>query len=100
MQRITSKIFPQNRFAQIRRRKPFIGISLKKPLTGDPLQREILNWTLHNVGTPDLFVGDYLNRHNYQAFDGMSEVMAIQQAMRDGAETIEHLEGLLSAWGV
>jgi len=100
MQRITVKAFPPTGLARERRGKTFIGISLKGPLVGAPLRREVLDWTQSNVGTPDLFVGDYLNRHNYQAFDRVPEAQAIEQAMRDGARTIDHLKGLLSAWGV
>jgi len=59
--------------------------------------RAVFDWIATNVGSADLFIGDHLHRHNYQAFDGMTEFAAIEQGLRDRNELAARLQGFLAA---
>jgi tRNA-dependent cyclodipeptide synthase len=61
----------------------------------DPALRLIFDWTRTNVGRFDVFIGDYLNRHNHQAFDGLSEAMAIQRTRAEGKRFMERIARLM-----
>lgn len=60
------------------------------------LLQTVCDWTRRNIGEFDLLVGDYLNRHNYQAFSGVEEAAAIDQTMNDGATATKRLQNLIA----
>ena len=96
-QRARVKVFPENALVHQRNWKAFIGISLNNRAGMSPvLLMQVFDWTKRNLGPFDLLVGDYLNRHNYQAFSGLTESVATEQAMRDGKQATERLRLLIS----
>jgi tRNA-dependent cyclodipeptide synthase len=98
MTKIKVRVFPPNGLTQPRKGKAFLGISLNNRLAISPhLFRAVFDWVSSNVGGADLFIGDHLHRHNYQAFDGMAEPSAIERALRDRDELAGRLRGVLAA---
>ena len=92
-QRAVVDIFPDG--AQAAKGKAFVGISLNNRLSGtEEALRQIFEWTKERLGPFDLLIGDYLQRHNYQAFRGFSEPVAIEKAMQEGERTMEFLRSL------
>jgi len=78
--------------------KVFIGISLNnKTMQSVSLLGTIFDWTMQNVGTFDLLIGDYLNRYNYEAFEGEAKRDAIEKARRAGDEARKRLAPLTSS---
>ncbi len=97
MQHIKSEVFPKSSSVRPQTGKPLIGISLDNRTTkSDSLLLQTFDWTNRNVGAFDLLVGDYLNRHNYQAFQGESEATAIKKAMANGEQVTLRLRRLIS----
>jgi len=100
MTKISVKVFPPDGLTRPRRGKAFLGISLYNRMAISPLAfRAVFDWVATNVGGADLFIGDHLHRHNYQAFDGMAETAAIGQALRDRDELAARLSSFLAAGG-
>ena len=100
MPRNRIKIFPADGLRRSGQGRAFIGISLyDRPPGAINRLKAAMDWTTANAGPFDLFVGDYLNRHNYQAFAGMSESAAIIQARHEGARAIDWLQHLVSDRG-
>jgi tRNA-dependent cyclodipeptide synthase len=100
MTQIKAKVFLPDGLTQPRRGKAFLGISLNNRIAISPqVFRAVFDWVATNVGGADLFIGDHLHRHNYQAFDGMAEPAAIEQALRDRDEFTARLRGFLAPGG-
>ena len=70
MARVRVRVYPQSDADSSVRGKAFLGISINKRIL-DSLQsiHILIDWVRVNFGAADLLVGDYLNRHNHQAFD-------------------------------
>lgn len=98
--RIKVNIFPDDAKLRSNSVRAFVGISLNnKTMASKDLLGLIFDWTDRNVGKFDLLVGDYLNRYNYQAFDGETEASAIAKAKQAGAEAKKRLDPLISPSG-
>ena len=98
--RIKINIFPDGAKLRPNSMRAFVGISLNnKTMASTELLGLIFNWTDRNVGKFDLLVGDYLNRYNYQAFDGETEASAVARAKEAGAEAKRRLDPLISSPG-
>jgi tRNA-dependent cyclodipeptide synthase len=99
--RIKFKTFSGRKADHDARGRAFVGISLNNHTMGsEQALKQILEWTIHNVGAFDLLIGDYLNRFNYQAFDNDPEALAVEKAMRDGDEARKKLSPLISVPGL
>src|SRR5664279_1036644 len=93
----TVRVYPQKSLDSRQIGRAFIGISLKpRKQQNVPQLGKVLDWTKEHIGQFDLLVGDFLNRHNYEAFDGMEEPAAAEVAMQHGRETVEQLHHLLA----
>jgi len=80
--------------------KTIIGISLNNQVSKcSPALRNLFDWTREHRGAFDLLVGDYMNRHNYQAFHAASEAEAEKLAVLDGRNATARLEKLLNECG-
>ena len=98
--RLKVSLFPDDSALFQNSGRAFVGISLNNRIMSSPeLLSVVLDWSTKNVGDFDLLVGDYLNRYNYQAFDGATEEMARQRANCDGAEARLRLYKLISPHG-
>lgn len=85
MRRASVTVFPDNGLERSKHRRAVIGISLNNFVSRSPaLLEQLFAWTKENVGNFDLLIGDFLTRHNYQAFSGLPESAAVDQAMHDG----------------
>jgi tRNA-dependent cyclodipeptide synthase len=95
--RISSKTFPEGKANRDARGRAFIGISLNnRTMASEQALKQILDWTIHNVGAFDVLIGDFLNRFNYQAFDNDPEPLAVEKAMRDGDAARKKLGTLIA----
>jgi tRNA-dependent cyclodipeptide synthase len=98
--RIKIDIFPNGAALHANSVRAFVGISLNnKTMASTKLLQMIFDWTRHNVGEFDLLVGDYLNRYNYQAFEGETEAGAVDKAKQAGDEARMRLRPLISSPG-
>jgi tRNA-dependent cyclodipeptide synthase len=99
MPAISVKIFPDPSTARPQPGKVVIGISLKAGLLPRPAaMREVFAWTREKLGAFSLLLGDHVNRHNYAAFDSLTEADAESRAIAEGdtaaamlRQSIEHL---------
>jgi tRNA-dependent cyclodipeptide synthase len=91
-------VFPEGALTNPVEGKVFVGVSLKIRTAELPAHLSwALNWTRDNLGRFDLLIGDYLNRHNYEAFDGATESGAIEHTTRDADHASKKLRRLISA---
>jgi tRNA-dependent cyclodipeptide synthase len=98
--RVKVNVFPDGAKLRCNSERAFVGISLNnKTMASSNLLGLIFDWTHCNVGKFDLLVGDYLNRYNYQAFDGETEISAVAKAKQAGVEARKRLAPLISSPG-
>lgn len=85
MNRVSVSVYPEARGTTSLGDKAFIGISLNNRLSASPaLLREVISWSLVRLPSFDILVGDLLERHNYQAFQGLTSDEALDRALQDG----------------
>lgn len=97
MNRLKVKVYPRDGLVRQRSGKALIEISVKSQVTETlSLAPDTFDWTRKHLGAFDVVVGDYLSRHNYQAFGGANETVAITEAMRDGQQIAARLSHLIS----
>lgn len=91
--RVRTKIFPNLDFSTEQIGKILLGVSLNNRVSNsaDSLS-QVFDWTCTHLGKCDFLVGDFLNRLTYQAFHGLAESDAIQQAMTDGERLISRID--------
>jgi tRNA-dependent cyclodipeptide synthase len=89
--------FPNGSNISDRDRRALVGISLNgKKILATDLLTQVFEWTDNNVGEFDLLIGDYLNRYNYQAFEGSSPNVAIEKATNAGKEASSRLREIIT----
>lgn len=85
-------IWPPNGLQFSKSGKAFIGISLNNFVSRSPLLlRELFSWTASRFAAFDVLLGDFLTRHNYEAFSNLQASAAIEKAMQDGKRTSERI---------
>ncbi len=95
--RIDQKIIPDKGQANFDSLRAFVGISVDNSIIYSPdAISGIFDWAFDNVSSFDVLIGDYLNRHNYQAFNGDNELSAIEKAEYAGIEARKRLAPLIS----
>lgn len=98
--RLKVELFPNDAKLRPNSTRAFVGISLNnKTMASSDLLQLIFDWTSREIGKFDLLVGDYLNRYNYQAFDGETEATAVAKAKQAGVEAKKRLAPLISSPG-
>jgi tRNA-dependent cyclodipeptide synthase len=96
MLRTKVNVFPATASADSLKRRTFVGVSLDNRLSTTPSHlRPVFDWTKNHLGSFDLLVGDYVNRHNYRALDGLTERLSIIRAKKEGENVAERLRTLL-----
>ena len=100
MQIVEIRSFPRDVRGRWKEGKAIIGISLNNQVSRSlPALRQLFEWTREHRGTFDLLVGDYMNRHNYQAFHAASESDGEKRALLDGRNASVKLRKLLDEVG-
>jgi tRNA-dependent cyclodipeptide synthase len=96
MSKVTFRVLPSDGLALQPNRRAVVGVSLnsRTAISRERL-RDILQWTATHIGECEFLVGDYLNRHNYEALEGLSASEAIARTRRDGASVIARLHELI-----
>jgi len=97
MKLASSTILPPDRLDHLRDGKGVVGISLNNFVSRTPaMLEELFVWTKENIGEFDLLVGDFLMRHNYEAFDKLPEIDACDRAMSDGIRVTNRIRPVLA----
>jgi tRNA-dependent cyclodipeptide synthase len=100
MQIVDTRFFPHDFPDRWKDGKAIIGISLNNQVSKSSLLlQQLFNWTREHRGAFDLLVGDYMNRHNYQAFNAASKPDAERKAVSDGSKATVMLRKLLDECG-
>jgi tRNA-dependent cyclodipeptide synthase len=95
--RINVTKFPEHAQLSADLGRAFVGISLNnRTMESSVFIEAIFNWSWENVGEFDFLIGDYLNRYNYRAFDGDSEMTAVEKAKQAGNDARKRLVSLIS----
>ena len=98
--RVTAKFIPENKLLGTQQSRAFLGVSLNNRVTTNPDSIErVFAWVAHHVGKFDPLLGDYVHRHNYQAFNGMSERAAEEQSRKDGEHAATQLRDVAATCG-
>jgi len=99
--RISTKTFPATPSIARPSGRAFLGLSLNNRVIANPtFLTAVFDWVKRNVGEFDVLLGDYLHRHNYQAFDGMEEQKAIEQTIKDGKHAVAELQQVAAQCGI
>src|SRR2546421_345302 len=91
-------IFPDNGLKFSTTGKALVGISLNNFVSRSPLLLgQLFSWTASHFTTFDVLIGDFMTRHNHEAFSNLPERAAIERAMDEGKRTSDRIAPPMAA---
>ncbi|MEW8332012.1 MAG: tRNA-dependent cyclodipeptide synthase [Candidatus Thiodiazotropha sp.] len=74
----------------------FIPICLYSFMANRPFLYEYIPWAMSKCEQPRIIIGDYMERHNIMAFEGLPKAEAIAKAERRGHRVEKDIKAVLS----
>jgi tRNA-dependent cyclodipeptide synthase len=93
-----AKLYPAGEPESLRVRRGYLSVSLTNRLAKEPARmRQVFAWIRDNVGCFDVVIGDYFQRHNLEALDGLIQPEALSRAIEDGRNVARRAQEVLDS---
>lgn len=76
----------------------FIGICAYRPMSNRSFLNDLIPWVLERSNHIKIIIGDYLERHNLMAFEGLTEEEAVEHLFKKGQKIVRSVNRILQEY--